>query len=110
MWPDSRAGFYAIAYDTSAVSGFSAGEKTIAYRGTDSLFGSDGIGGDIWNGYGVGAGSPDGDHARLAIQFYQAIAQAAGGAGAEFAPDLYVVRLPSQPIEADRSFGTRLAA
>jgi hypothetical protein len=38
------AGFYAIAYDTSAVSGFSAGEKTIAYRGTDSLFGSAGIG------------------------------------------------------------------
>ncbi|QWG21942.1 hypothetical protein KMZ93_18370 [Bradyrhizobium sediminis] len=31
---DLPAGFYAIAYNTSAVSGFSAGEKTIAYRGT----------------------------------------------------------------------------
>jgi hypothetical protein len=30
--PDAQsAGFYALAYDTSAVSGFSVGEKTIAY-------------------------------------------------------------------------------
>jgi hypothetical protein len=47
------AGFYAIAYDTSGVSGFSSGEKTIAYRGTDQLFPSLSIGGDIWNAYGV---------------------------------------------------------
>ena len=32
------AGFFAVAYDTSAVFGFSAGEKTIAYRGTDRMF------------------------------------------------------------------------
>ena len=64
---DRPAGFYAIAYDTSAVSGFSAGEKTIAYRGTDSLFG---FGGDIWNAYGVGAGNPSANQAELAIKFY----------------------------------------
>jgi len=68
------AGFYAIAYDTSAVSGFSEGEKTIAYRGTDQFFPNLTIGGDIWNAYGVGAGSPTGQHATLAIQFYQQVA------------------------------------
>src|SRR4051812_15048767 len=54
------AGFYAIAYDTSGVSGFTAGEKTVAYRGTDSLAGSYLLGGDVWNAYGVGGGSPSG--------------------------------------------------
>jgi len=73
--PDAvSAGFYAIAYNTSAVSGFSAGEKTIAYRGTDSKVGSGGFGGDIWNAYGVGAGSPSGTQAELAIKFYQDVA------------------------------------
>src|SRR3954453_288728 len=48
------AGFYGIAYDTSAVRGFAAGEKTIAYRGTDVLWGSNGIGSDVWNAYGDG--------------------------------------------------------
>jgi hypothetical protein len=75
--PGVSAGFYGIAYDTSAVSGFSAGEKTIAYRGTDSMFGTIGIGGDIWNAYGVGAGSPQGKQAELAIEFYQNVAAGA---------------------------------
>jgi len=50
--PDVNAGFYAVAYDTSAVSGFSTGERTISYRGTDSVFGSGTIGSEIWNAYG----------------------------------------------------------
>ena len=29
------AGFYAIAYDMTGVAGFTAGERVIAYRGTD---------------------------------------------------------------------------
>ena len=64
---DQPAGFYAISYNTSAVSGFSAGEKTIAYRGTDQLFPSFTIGSEIWNAYGVGAGSPGGNQAALAF-------------------------------------------
>jgi hypothetical protein len=73
-------GFYGIAYDTSAVFGFSPGEKTIAYRGTDQnvSFPWEVTGSDLWNGYGVGAGGPDGKQAVLAIQFYQA-----GRVGAE---------------------------
>src|SRR4051812_16410130 len=69
-----NAGFYGLAYDASRVFGFSAGEKAVAYRGTDSLFGTNIIDGDIWNAYGVGAGSPNGKQAELAIKFYQSVA------------------------------------
>jgi hypothetical protein len=70
------AGFYGLSYNTSGVTGFSAGEKTIAYRGTDAAFGSGEIGSDIWNAYGVGAGSPNGKQAELAIKFYKSLAGA----------------------------------
>jgi Ca2+-binding RTX toxin-like protein len=64
------AGFYAVAYQLAS------GEKVITYRGTDqnaswplSLAGS-----DLWNGYGVGGGSPYGEQARFAIQFFNNVA------------------------------------
>ncbi|MGO3933648.1 hypothetical protein NP284_35695, partial [Rhodopseudomonas pseudopalustris] len=69
-----ESNFYASAYNTSAVSGFSAGETTIAYRGTDEPIGSNILDGDIWNGWGVGAGSPGGAQAQLAIEFYKVLA------------------------------------
>jgi hypothetical protein len=68
-------GFYALAYDTSAVNGFSAGEKTIAYRGTDQLVPGFTYGSDVWNSYGVGAGFPTGAQAAMAIQFYKTVAE-----------------------------------
>ncbi len=53
------AGFYTISYNVGGVSGFTSGEKVIAYRGTDQKlswpWGA--TGGDIWNGWGIGAGS-----------------------------------------------------
>jgi hypothetical protein len=48
------SGFYGIAYNTSAVTGFTAGETTIAYRGTDRLIPNSVFGSDLWNAYGVG--------------------------------------------------------
>ena len=64
-------GFYAAAYSYE-------GETIISYRGTDELVDLDDpiIGGDIWNGYGVGAGSPEGNQAALAFQFYRQVADA----------------------------------
>lgn len=49
------AGFCAIAYDASAVTGFAAGERVIAYRGTDKVAGLDG---DLLNGWVLGGGWP----------------------------------------------------
>jgi hypothetical protein len=67
-----NAGFYAIAYTLPS------GEKVISYRGTDGLFGTDApnipSGSDLYNGYGVGAGSPFGPQAQLAVDFYKAVA------------------------------------
>lgn len=60
--------FLAIAYRSSA------GQTIISYRGTSSLLGSDFFNGDIYNGYGVGAGSPYGNDARDAVTFYQEVA------------------------------------
>jgi hypothetical protein len=48
------AGFYAQAYDITAVAGLSGSNTVIAYRGTDD--GPTG-GSDVWNGWAVGAGS-----------------------------------------------------
>jgi hypothetical protein len=78
-----NASFYGVAYTMSASSGFNSGERVIAYRGTDDL-GFTGwnpiswlIDGDVWNGWGIGTGSPGGTQARLAVDFYQAVVGAA---------------------------------
>lgn len=61
------------------------GEKVISFRGTDSdlslLSGSwwsstD----DQWNGWGIGAGSPDGPQAEMAIEFYKTVSGVSGAA------------------------------
>lgn len=59
------SGFSATAYTVN-------GTAVIAFRGMNSgsfwdLFD------DAWNGWGVGAGSPEGKQAELAIQFYQSV-------------------------------------
>ncbi|MBB4640571.1 calcium-binding protein [Rhizorhapis suberifaciens] len=74
------AGFYAIAYDMTGVSGFSAGETVIAYRGTDNpgLFAPDS---DIWNGWTLGGGFAEASQGSLALQFYEAVAGQEATAG-----------------------------
>lgn len=67
------AGFYASAYDVTNVAGFSAGETVISYRGTNTVPYYEGII-DAINGYGVGGGHATGEQARLAIEFYKAVA------------------------------------
>ncbi|WP_395174946.1 MAG: Mbeg1-like protein [Labrenzia sp.] len=63
----------------SADAGFSAtaylvnGKAVISYRGTDTPVFSWDFLDDVWNGYGVGAGSPEGKQAELAIKFYQSV-------------------------------------
>ena len=37
--PGVSAGFYAIAYNMTGVTGFAAGERAISYRGTDANLG-----------------------------------------------------------------------
>ena len=65
---DQAAGFYAVAYNYD-------GQTVISYRGTDQNFvwPWDDTGSDLWNGYGVAAGFPTGEQARLAAEFYQAV-------------------------------------
>lgn len=78
--PTSEAvaiGFYAAAYKNG-------NEIVISYRGTDGLFGGDGFGNDLWNGYGVGAGSPHGNQAKLAIEFYKDVLDKNPGASISF--------------------------
>ncbi len=68
---DQPNGFYAIAYQMAD------GSNVISYRGTDAFVTwpwDDKSGSDIWNGWGVGRGSPQGKQAALAFQFYQTIA------------------------------------
>ena len=63
------AGFYAVAYAWN-------GETIISYRGTDNpgLWADEIAGGsDVWNGYGLGVGSPYAEQGRLAAEFYQAV-------------------------------------
>jgi len=61
------AGFYALAYDMTGVAGFAAGERVIAYRGTDNPSV------DILQGYGIGLGQGYGPQALLAMEFYNSI-------------------------------------
>ena len=68
--PEFAAGFYAVAYEDVTYG------KIIAYRGTDNpdLWTDDIAGGsDVWNGYGLGVGSPYAEQGRLAAEFYQAV-------------------------------------
>jgi hypothetical protein len=78
-WED--AGFYAIAYDVTGIAGLSG--TVISYRGSDTFvdfpWDDDPVGGDLWNGYGIALGYPDGPQARLAIKFYQAVADSLPG-------------------------------
>lgn len=68
---DVGAGFYGVAYNLN-------GTNVIAYRGTDALLSlpDNPIGSDVWNGYGLGAGSARSRQLALALQFYQAVAGA----------------------------------
>jgi len=66
--PDAQAaGFYAISYDVGSVSGFSAGQKVISYRGTDNYNPNplDGTS-DVWSGWVIGAGYSTASQAGLA--------------------------------------------
>jgi hypothetical protein len=82
--PEVQASFYGIAYTMTGASGFNSGERVIAYRGTDDL-GAESwnpsdwlLGSDVWNGWGVGAGSsPSSTQARLAVEFYKSVVGAA---------------------------------
>jgi hypothetical protein len=90
------AGFYALAYDMTGVSGFAAGERVISYRGSDNIEKQTAVinflakfpyligsgfnilptDDDVTNGYGVAFGYPDGIQARLSIEFFRAVAGA----------------------------------
>jgi len=68
-------GFYAIAYQYKYMEGSEEKTETvISYRGTDQFFTSNGIGGDIINSYGIGAGTLNTPQTGLAIQFYKDVA------------------------------------
>lgn len=63
---DAAAGFYAIAYDVSDVSGLAGYSRVISYRGTDGVS-------DIINGWDAVAGFAGSSQAQLAKQFYQSV-------------------------------------
>ncbi|MGY6646067.1 MAG: hypothetical protein ACXIVD_12680 [Salinarimonas sp.] len=72
MHADSiAASFYARAYTYN-------GEIIISYRGTDQYFWNDQSWGDIINGWVLGAGVTASSQGELALQFYNAVKQAAG--------------------------------
>jgi Protein of unknown function (DUF2974) len=74
--PAQAAGFYALAYTVSGVSGMADGTTVIAFRGTDGFSGSVANGGsDAWNGFGVAFGFATGLQAELAVRFYQSVAK-----------------------------------
>jgi hypothetical protein len=76
------AGFYAIAYQVSGVSGIADGTTVVAFRGSDNIPGLWDIftnyvtgtpsNSDANSGFGIAVGSPYGPQAALAIRFYQA--------------------------------------
>jgi hypothetical protein len=78
------AGFYALAYRVSGVTGIADGSTVIAYRGSDNIgepseiferfiTGNPGDD-DVNSGYGVALGSPVGPQALLALRFFQSVA------------------------------------
>jgi hypothetical protein len=64
------ASFYAQAYNMAD------GTTVISYRGTDQKWPDweKWTLGDVWNGWGLGRGSPAGDQAELAVEFYKVVA------------------------------------
>jgi len=70
LQPTQSAGFYAIAYDVSEVSGLQGYSRVISYRGTN--FGT-ALPADIANGWIVGAGFGEDSQATLAKRFYSAV-------------------------------------
>lgn len=72
---DIPIGFYAIAYKDNTTN-----KVTIAYRGTDQFTTGKGIGGDIPNGYSPGGGRADAAQARMAFEFFDAVAAQVGAA------------------------------
>ncbi len=72
---DFNIGFSATSYSWN-------GETIIAYRGTDSIFGSGVSGGsDLDNGYGIAIGNPIAPQALSAINFYKATLDSLGAGG-----------------------------
>jgi hypothetical protein len=69
------AGFYAIAYQVSGVSGIADGTTVIAFRGTDTAGGA--LLTDVFNGWSLGGGLPS-TQSDLMIKFYQAVARSQG--------------------------------
>jgi serralysin len=67
-----NASFFAQAYtltDSTGVGTLSSGQTIISFRGTD-----DPAIDDVMNGWTVGFGFPAGSQARLAVQFYESVA------------------------------------
>jgi len=63
---DVEIGFSATAYKIG-------NEIILSYRGTDALLPNESLGGDLWNGYGVGIGNPLGNQGEAAIKAYQTL-------------------------------------
>jgi hypothetical protein len=72
---DIPAGFYAIAYQVSGVSGIADGTTVVAFRGTDTAGGA--LLTDVFNGWSLGGGLPS-TQSDLMIKFYQAVARSQG--------------------------------
>ncbi|WFU04650.1 hypothetical protein QA648_28185 (plasmid) [Rhizobium sp. CB3171] len=73
---DSNTSFnyFAVEYQNGS-------NYTISYRGTTALSGGSLLNflhGDIWNGYGTGAGTASSNDSQLAIKLYQSVLAAAG--------------------------------
>jgi hypothetical protein len=64
----ATAGFYALAYDMTGVSGFADGERVISYRGTDGI-----LSGDLLYAWSLGGGLASASQGKLAIDFYNAV-------------------------------------
>jgi len=73
------AGFYAIAYEVPAGAWEGLTEDTIviSYRGTDGFLT------DFGTGYGIGNGNYEAEQAKLAAEFYAAVAASELGVSAD---------------------------
>jgi hypothetical protein len=76
------AGFYALAYTVTGVSGMADGTTVIAFRGTDVAVTAPWNAteaSDAWNGFGLAVGNYRSPQAQLAVDFYRAVAGAIPG-------------------------------